>query len=277
MLDRLREFAGDRSRIGPVTRHVLRRAKRDVRDAYLRGGLGNAKLLREDLALRFLHGEGIEIGAMDYPLRMPRDAQVRYVDHLDEAGLRSAYAENLTGGKHLVVPDIVDDGATLSAFADASVDFIVANHVFEHFEDPIAALKGHLRVLRPSGVLFMALPDARYTFDGHRPRTTLEHLLRDHRDGPRVSRRAHYEECARLIEGHTDATVEQRIREMEASDIRPHFHVWEPITFAAFLAALELPFSLELLYASESEFLVVLRKEPTTEHRTADGAKPSQT
>ncbi|MDQ6778298.1 MAG: class I SAM-dependent methyltransferase [Actinomycetota bacterium] len=232
-----------------------------MRDAYLHRGLGNAKLLREDLALRFLRGEGIEIGAMDYPLRTPRGAHVRYVDHLDEAGLRSAYAENLARGNPLVVPDIVDDGATLSVFADASLDFIVANHVFEHFEDPIAALENHLRVLRPGGVLFMTLPDARHTFDSRRPRTSLEHLLRDHRDGPRVSRRAHYEECARLIEGHTDATVEERIREMETNDIRPHFHVWEPITFVAFLSALELPFSLELLQASESEFLVVLRKE----------------
>ena len=82
-----------------AARHLLRRAARDVRDGYLRSGLGNAKLLREDVALRFLQGEGIEIGAMDYPLRMPREAQVRYVDHLDEAGLRSAYAEILAGGK----------------------------------------------------------------------------------------------------------------------------------------------------------------------------------
>jgi predicted SAM-dependent methyltransferase len=220
------------------------------------------------VALQFLRGEGIEIGAMDYPLRMPRDARVRYVDHLDEAGLRSAYAENLASGKPLVVPDIVDDGSRLAAFADASLDFVVANHVLEHVEDPIAALKNYLRVLRPAGVLFMALPDARHTFDAPRPRTAVEHLLRDHQDGPRVSRRDHYEECARLIEGHTDATIEQRIREMEASDMRPHFHVWEPNTFGAFLGALDLPFSLELLQASTNEFVVVLRKQQVNEHGT---------
>ncbi len=153
MFDRFRAVVGDRSSVGPVAKHVVRRATREVRDAYLRRGLGDAKLLREDLALRFLHGDGIEIGAMDYPLRMPRAARVRYVDHLDEAGLREAYAGTLAGGKPLVVPDVVDDGATLSAFAEASCDFIVANHVFEHFEDPIAALESHLRVLRSGGVL----------------------------------------------------------------------------------------------------------------------------
>ncbi|HWF49093.1 MAG TPA: methyltransferase domain-containing protein, partial [Solirubrobacteraceae bacterium] len=187
-------------------------------------------------------------------------ARVRYVDHLDEAGLRSEYAQVLAAGKPLVVPDVIDDGARLAAFADESLDFIVANHVLEHFEDPIAALENHVRVLRAGGVLFMALPDARYTFDAPRARTSLEHFVRDHREGPQVSRRGHYEECARLIEGHTDATIEERIREMEASDMRPHFHVWEPMTFAAFIAALELPVSLELLQASNHEFLVVLRK-----------------
>jgi hypothetical protein len=48
---------------------------------------------------------------------------------------------------------------------------------------------------------------------------------------------------------------------MEAEELRPHFHVWEPRTFAALLAALDLPFSLELLQASVGEFLVVLRRE----------------
>jgi hypothetical protein len=35
-----------------------------------------------------------------------------------------------------------------------------------------------------------------------------------------------------------------RVQEMEAQDLRPHFHVWEPLTFAGFVAALDLPFSL---------------------------------
>jgi hypothetical protein len=53
----------------------------------------------------------------------------------------------------------------------------------------------------------------------------------------------------------------KRVEEMEAECLRPHFHVWEPVTFAGFLAALNLPCSLELLQASVGEFLVVLRKQ----------------
>src|SRR5207244_3598621 len=122
-----------------------------------------------------------EIGALDFPLRLPRGARVRYVDHLDEAGLREAHAQTLRAGRPLVVPDIVDDGERLASFADCSLDFVVANHMLEHVEDPIGTLETQLRVLRPRGVLYLAVPDARTSFDACRPLTTVEHLLRDHR------------------------------------------------------------------------------------------------
>jgi SAM-dependent methyltransferase len=123
-------------------------------------------------------------------------------DYLDGAVLRATYDDTLREGRSLVVPDVVDDGTRLASFANASLDFVVANHMLEHVEDPIVALQHQLRVLRPGGVLYLTLPDARETFDAPRKRTTVEHLLRDHHEGPQVSRREHYEECARLIEGH---------------------------------------------------------------------------
>jgi SAM-dependent methyltransferase len=230
----------------------------------LRRGASDLKTIREDTALRFLRGEGIEIGALDFPLRLPCGASVRYVDYLDEAGLRESHNGTLRGGERqrrpLVVPDVVDDGARLASFADASLDFVVANHMLEHVEDPIAALQHQLRVLKLGGILYLTLPDARKSFDAPRERTTTEHLLRDHSEGPQISRREHYEECARHIEGHRGEILTKRVREMEAERLRPHFHVWEPITFAGFLAALDLPFALELLQASAGEFIVILRK-----------------
>jgi SAM-dependent methyltransferase len=192
---------------------------------------------------------------------MPRGARVRYVDYLDEDELRGLHSNTLSAGRPLVIPDVVDDGARLASFEDASVDFVVANHMLEHVEDPIAALRHQLRVLRSGGVLYLTLPDARATFDAPRNRTTTDHLLRDHYEGPHVSRREHYEECAMHIEGHRRETLATRVREMEADKLRPHFHVWESVTFAGFLAALDLPFTLELLQAGPEEFCVVLRKQ----------------
>src|SRR5580704_9848297 len=98
------------------------------------------------------------------------------------------------------------------------------------------------------------------SFDARRRRTTPEHMLRDHHEGPQVSRREHYIECARDIEGHGGDTLTVRVREMEAEELRPHFHVWEPMTFAEFLAALDLPFSLDLLQVGVGEFLTILRR-----------------
>jgi SAM-dependent methyltransferase len=248
-------------RLRPWLTYVSRRGQREARDIVLRHGASDPKTLREDVALRYLKGDGIEIGALDFPLRLPREARVRYVDYLNGAGLREAYSHTLREGRPLVTPEVVDDGARLASFADASLDFVVANHMLEHVEDPIAALEHQLRVLRPGGILYLTLPDARSSFDSPRERTTVEHLLRDHHDGPEVSRSEHYEECARLIEGHSGENLTKRVQEIETEGLRPHFHVWEPVTFAGFLAALDLPFSLKLVQASLGEFLVVLRKQ----------------
>jgi predicted SAM-dependent methyltransferase len=61
-------------------------------------------------------------------------------------------------------------------------------HVVEHLEDPIGALKHMLRVTRPGGIVLLTLPDGRHRFDARRARTTVEHLLRDHEEGPHASR-----------------------------------------------------------------------------------------
>ena len=119
-------------RLRPKLTYALRRGLREARDLVLRRGASDPKTIREDVALRYLKGDGIEIGPLDYPLRLPRQATVRYVDYLDTAALREAYSSTLRAGRPLVTPDVVDDGARLASFADGSLDFVVANHMLEH-------------------------------------------------------------------------------------------------------------------------------------------------
>ena len=64
-------------------------------------------------------------------------------------------------------------------------DFVIANQVLEHFQNPLLALQNMLRVLKPGGVLYLSLPDKRFSFDVDRPVTTVEHVLRDYRRGTR--------------------------------------------------------------------------------------------
>jgi SAM-dependent methyltransferase len=236
---------------------VTRQARRRLRDWVTHSTPPNWLRTRDDLAFRYLRGDGIEIGAAYRPLRVPGAARVRYVDHASEAELREIYPDY---GVPVVEPDVVDEAERLARFEDESLDFVIANHLLEHVEDPIEALLNFLRVLRPGGIVFLTLPDARHSFDGERERTTVEHLLRDHRDGPQVSRREHFEEIARTVDCVPEHLVAQRADEIAADPQRHHFHVWELETFVALLLALRLPADLETVQATDFEFAVVLRK-----------------
>jgi SAM-dependent methyltransferase len=236
--------------------------RRRLRDRII-GSERDRKTVREDIALSFLKGSGIEIGALNFPLRVPDWVNVRYVDYLPIETLLDHHAHLVRSGETLVAPDVVDDGERLESFPDESLDFVIANHFIEHSEDPIQTFTSHLRVIRPGGVLFMAVPDKRATFDHPRAVTSLEHLIRDHTDGPEVSRREHYLEWARLVDNVPDSEVERHADEQEARRFSIHFHVFTPDSFLQLLLhcrANGLPAELVLFQENGVEFVLVLRK-----------------
>jgi SAM-dependent methyltransferase len=216
--------------------------------------------VRTRLAAQHLSGAGLEIGALHMPLRAPSRVDVRYVDRFTVPELREHYPE--LDGYDLVTPGVIDDGETLATVADASVDFVIANHMIEHTEDPIGTLKNHLRVLRPGGVIYMAVPDRRFTFDRDRQVTPLSHLRRDHVEGSGWSRRAHYEEWARFVDQVPPDEVESRADDLERRNYSIHFHVWTPGAFVELLTACRtefgLPFEIDALERNDHEFIVIL-------------------
>jgi SAM-dependent methyltransferase len=230
--------------------------------ARLLSRLGNLRLdqRRRRLARRYLRGSGLEIGALQRPLDVPARASVRYVDRMDTEHLREHYPD--LSAETLVDVDLIDDGETLGTQPDASADFIIANHFIEHTEDPLGTLENHLRVLRPGGILYLAVPDRRLTFDAARPPTPLEHLIRDHAQGPRGSRTQHQEEWARLVDKVPPSEVEARVAALEETDYSIHFHVWSPPEFLAFLeyARERTPFLIEEAQANGHEFIAILRR-----------------
>lgn len=221
---------------------------------------------RRRLARRFLSGSGIEIGALHLPLAVPSGANVRYVDRMDKAQLREEYPE--LASLDLVDVDVIDDGETLATFADRSVDFVVANHMIEHTQNPIATIRTHARVLKPGGTLFMAVPDKRFTFDRERPVTTLDHLIADEENGPEASKDAHYEEYARFITQTPGATTEERKQWLLDHDYSIHFHVWTPAAFAELLTYCRtqagIGLELEALVPVRHEFIAVLTASSDT-------------
>jgi len=216
---------------------------------------------RRAIAAAFLHGNGIEIGALHQPLSVPRDARVKYVDRMNVAELRQQYPELVNAP--LIETEIIDDGETLATIADATQDFVIANHFIEHCENPLLTFQNLLRVLKPGGVVFMAVPDKRFTFDVDRPCTTLDHVLRDFSEGPAWSKRQHYEEWSRLVNKLTDTSQVnaevQRLIEMKYSI---HFHVWSAAELLELVQALQrmVRFELELFLRNGIESLIILRK-----------------
>jgi SAM-dependent methyltransferase len=208
-----------------------------------------------------VHGDGIEIGALHQPLVVPDTARVKYVDRMKVAELRQQYPELVNTS--LVEADIVDDAETLATISDATQDFVIANHFIEHCQDPLLTFQNLLRVLKTGGILFMAVPDKRFTFDVDRPCTTLDHVLRDFSEGPQWSKRQHYEEWTRLVNKQTDpsqANAEtEHLIDMKYSI---HFHVWSAPELLELVQAVRriAQFELELFLRNGIESIVVLRK-----------------
>ena len=222
------------------------------------------------VANSYLKGQGIEIGALHNPLPVSRHVQVQYVDRMTVAELKTHYPD--LAELALVTVDVVDDGEQLSAFADASQDFVIANHFIEHCQNPILAIENMLRVLKPDGILYLGIPDKRYTFDLTRPVTSIDHLLRDYREGPDWSREDHFKEWAKFVclkytddsnPGDTSRINHEAHHYME-KNYSIHFHVWTQTEILELLITLKrslgFSFEIESFTKNKDEIIVVLKK-----------------
>ncbi len=221
------------------------------------------ELDREAVARQYLRGSGIEIGALHNPLKVHPLARVRYVDRFSVADLRKHYPE-LTRN-NLVETDIVDDGETLRTIEDNSQDFVIASHFLEHCQDPITTLGNFIRVAKPGGILFICLPDKRYTFDSRRPVTPFEHLMKDYREGPAWSRASHFEEWVTLVENLKDGNEKKRrLEQLLAINYSIHYHVWTQTEILEFFERVRLelhfPIELQVFMKNDIEVITVFRK-----------------
>jgi len=163
----------------------------------------------------------------------------------------------------LVKVDIVDDGETLATIPDGSQDFVIANHFIEHCQDPIGALTNHFRVLKAGGILYLAVPDKRFTFDNDRPVTPISHLYQDHEIGPAQSRMQHFEDWVRLVDKvEGEGAIREQTRVLMEKDYSIHYHVWTQLDFLEFLSSLRdrLSYDIETMLKQAEEFVIVLRK-----------------
>jgi SAM-dependent methyltransferase len=181
-----------------------------------------------------LKGLGIEIGAHRLPV--PGISPV-YIDRFVE----------FAGEPCLV--DVVSDAIHLP-FPPGSLDYIVSSHLIEHLPNPLLALQEWHSLLKKGGVLYMVVPDARFTFDHMRERTSLEHLVEDYERGCNECDPTHIDEFTEKVDisrmnaglSHEEArrlrvNCNLHFHDMVASGmgINIHFHVFEPYNFMAMM------------------------------------------
>lgn len=217
--------------------------------------------------LELLSGEGIEIGALHRPVSAPH-LKVKYVDRLTKADLYKQYPELLE--YPIVEADILDDGETLKTIAENSFDFVIANHVIEHMANPILSIKNWLRVLKPGGRVFIAVPNPSTTFDNLRPITKLDHIMLDYNSPSDERDYEHFKEFALLVSCKIfgvipESEAENFAKKLWDTKYSIHYHVWTFDTFKEFLSAVfdTVPYPIKVVDSMapiRDEFIFVLEK-----------------
>jgi radical SAM superfamily enzyme YgiQ (UPF0313 family) len=125
-------------------------------------------------AHKYCVGKGIEIGGSAHN---PFGLSTLNVDFTNDMNTEFKKEEVKICGTASMV-DIVACGDDIP-LPDGSQEFILSSHVLEHFPNPIKALLEWDRLLIPGGIIFMIVPHKERTFDKHKDRTLLKHLIKD--------------------------------------------------------------------------------------------------
>ena len=124
--------------------------------------------------------KGLEIGAFDLPLVKAEEGYCEFADYRSTAELQDL-ARQMKGHNPDNVAPIRYDLKQGYDSIDKQFDWIVTSHVIEHIPDVIGWLKTLAAKLSDGGILFLVVPDKRFTFDCFRRETTTTDLVEAHR------------------------------------------------------------------------------------------------
>jgi methyltransferase family protein len=124
--------------------------------------------------------QGVELGPLTTPIVHKHEGRILYVDHADTETIRAKYARHPHVDCARIVPIDVAwvSGRLQDAFEPGfQADYVLASPVIEHVPDLVTWLADIHDILAPSGLLRLAVPDRRYTFDFLRRETELHEVL----------------------------------------------------------------------------------------------------
>lgn len=130
-----------------------------------------------------VHGRGLEIGASHAPIFPKSEGfAVDVLDFADADELRKRYGQAGVDVSRIEEVDFVSDGRPLHDIVPhrGMYDFVFSSHAIEHVTDFAGYLKSCELLLKPDGIVAMAVPDKRFTFDALRPVTTTGQVLEAH-------------------------------------------------------------------------------------------------
>jgi SAM-dependent methyltransferase len=189
-------------------------------------------------ARQWLKDPGVEIGAFKTPIPGIKPVYVdKFAEFAHEKCLADYYGE-----------------ATALPFRNNSLNYVASSHVLEHVANPVLALEEWCRVLRPGGVIYVVVPDKRYTWDRYRATTPVGHMLEDYEQKTTAVDPTHIDDFVDNVDWTTFSPstppelVPAKKAEAKASycnavqhglEINIHFHVFEPPSIVELVSALK--------------------------------------
>jgi predicted SAM-dependent methyltransferase len=174
---------------------------------------------------------GLEIGPLTNPIVTRDMGEVRYVDHATTEDLRAKYKNDSSIDVNSIVEvDYVWGAQSLPELVKREVpfDYAIASYVIEHVPDFVGWLKEVRAVLKPGGILSLAIPDKRFCFDYYRsltkPADVLEAFLQS---AKRPSSRQIFDYFSSAVSRHGAITWEGQVDEHELATIHSELYAWE--------------------------------------------------
>jgi SAM-dependent methyltransferase len=254
--------------------------KKKTLNALDKFGLANLILIifevRRNLSYRYIRGTGLEIGALNYPQKVPKGVEVKYVDKISREDAIKKYPE--LDESIIINPTYIDDGFVLEKVPNASQSFLIANHVLEHSDNPIQVLLNWSRVLKPGGILLLSIPKLEKSFDRGRELTSLKHIIDDYElvkneklDDFYQKNRVHYSEWINislpniaLKHGEeyikpSASTIKKQIDDFHKNREEIHFHTFTKESFKELLSFFtsDIRKEMKLLKCNEDEKEIV--------------------
>lgn len=126
-------------------------------------------------------GKGLDVGPFDKPFieavfAKDNAIKVDYVDLHTPEELKRIFNE--IPDFNPVMADYVHDVSQQGfGFNATKYDFIILSHVLEHVMNPFFVVDEAIKKLKPGGILYIGLPDERFSEDNGRPLTHYDELL----------------------------------------------------------------------------------------------------